>query len=56
MFKLIIEALIDLLIIFFLLFLEHCFGMTFCHITLYMSTVVFGYYFGYIVLDRDLDI
>ena len=48
MFKLIIDALIDLFIVFlFLLFLEHCFGMTFRHIILYMNAVVFGYYFGY---------
>ena len=47
MFK-IIDALIDLLVLFlFLLFLEHCFGMTFRNIILYMNVVVFGYYFGY---------
>ena len=43
-----IDTLIDLLIVFlFLLFLEHCFGMTFRLLLLYMSAEVFGYYFRY---------
>ena len=48
MIKLMIDTLIDLLIVFlFLLFLEHCFGMTFRLLLLYMSAEVFGYYFRY---------